>query len=221
MNYDTSIILIGNKSGQGENKERRICASLRGERERTKAAANHSDSQIGQHWNRQGKAASELEQATMLASLSLLPPSSRSCSGLTDLPSNVRSRQTSNRRRGRGQLDAQTDAWEVLWVMTRTCASWSIKLFKSVAQCTWVRPGGRRGTHWGPGHVFNVSQHDGWLWLWPTTRPSTGSSKLTTRTRAKERERERGVYLAPLCSLQPPLSCCPLPVAVTNVSRCS
>lgn len=28
MNYDTSIILIGNKSGQGENKERRICASL-------------------------------------------------------------------------------------------------------------------------------------------------------------------------------------------------
>lgn len=73
MNYDTSIILIGNKSGQGENKERRICASLRGERERTKAAANHSDSQIGQHWNRQGKAASELEQATMLASLSLLP----------------------------------------------------------------------------------------------------------------------------------------------------
>lgn len=33
MNYDTSIILIGNKSGQGENKERRICASLRGERE--------------------------------------------------------------------------------------------------------------------------------------------------------------------------------------------
>lgn len=22
---------------------------------------------------------------------------------------------------------------------------------------------GGRGTHWGPGHVFNVSQHDGWL----------------------------------------------------------
>lgn len=163
MNYDTSIILIGNKSGQGENKERRICASLienKSCRQSFRFANWPTLKQTRQSCKRIGAS------SNAGFPLSSLSPSSASyllcCSALTDLPSNVRSRQTSNRRRGRGQMDVQTDAWEVLWVMTRTCASWSIKLFKSVAQCTWAKDRGgmgerKGGTHWGPGHVFNVS----------------------------------------------------------------
>lgn len=156
MNYDTSIILIGNKSGHGDNKEQRICA-LRCE---NKSRRQSFSAQIGQHWNRQRKAPSELEQAQCL-------------------PWQIFHQTCAHVKRQigvvlRDGLDGRAIV-EPKRCRAESVVSYDEDVRKLIHQTVQIRCQRTRTTTPMPttstGHVFNVTRHDGWLWLWPTSRP--------------------------------------------------
>lgn len=100
---------------------------------------------------------------------------------LTDLPSNVRSRQTSNRRRAQEWTNGRTNGRRRAKALQRaeSVVSYDEDVRKLIHQTVQIRcqrtraatPTTMMTTTTSTGHVFNVARHDGWLWLWPTSRP--------------------------------------------------
>jgi len=169
VNYDTSILLIANKSGAIGYLKMKKSLPTRYHGTENKSHRQSFSLQIGQHWNRQAKAASELEQGSMPV--------------LTDLPSNVLSRQTSNGGGlgpdGHGRIDGRmtgrygwgsrwvyvhVDGWMGGWVRgvgEKCCELWRGRAQVDPSNCSnpmpvhsiscierWLRRGRRRHRSW-------------------------------------------------------------------------
>lgn len=165
MNYDTSIILIGNKSGHGDNKERRICALCCENKSRRQSFS----AQIGQHWNRQRKAPSELEQAQCLPWQIFHQTCAHVKRQIGVVLRDGRTRQTDRRTDGQAIVEPKRCRAE-------SVVSYDEDVRKLIHQTVQIRCQRTRATTptmmtTSTGHVFNVARHDGWLWLWPTSRP--------------------------------------------------